>query len=408
MEISFSRQCSSIGDMEVVERKGVGHPDSIADLIAEDFSNRYSRYCLQNYGAVFNHWFDKVTISGGVCDLGFGKLAVKKPVTVYLFGRVTSSFGEVIIPYEDLFKESCSSIFYGIFGSGFPQENIKTFVDVNTALGADHDKSFYFPTPENKLVLKEAFVANDSVVCTGFAPYTKAEKLSILIENYLNSGTFKASHDYTGWDIKVIVLRKGSFYRITTCVPFIATKIESLHDYNQKKSLVEEDAKLFIKNTNLLSKEEQFEFYLNTKDYEDKGYLVAYGTAADKGDFGAVGRGNRYSGIISSQRGTNIEAVNGKNPMNHSGKLYTIIAHRIAWKLYKETGAPFEVTIMTDNGRSLNDPVFVHISSPDLEGLQKSHIIYIEKTFNEIGAMLNGIINTDVIDSFKNKECIAL
>jgi S-adenosylmethionine synthetase len=91
-------------DVEVVERKGIGHPDSLADILAESFSNDYSLYCLENFGTVLNYWFDKVTLSGGVCSLDFGKCDVLKPVTIYLFGRITTSFGEHQIPYEDLFK----------------------------------------------------------------------------------------------------------------------------------------------------------------------------------------------------------------------------------------------------------------------------------------------------------------
>ena len=55
----FSHQ--ELYDVEVVERKGIGHPDSLADILAESFSNDYSLYCLENFGTVLNYWFDKVT-----------------------------------------------------------------------------------------------------------------------------------------------------------------------------------------------------------------------------------------------------------------------------------------------------------------------------------------------------------
>ena len=35
--------------LEVVERKGIGHPDTLADLVAEMFSKKYIEYCLNEF-----------------------------------------------------------------------------------------------------------------------------------------------------------------------------------------------------------------------------------------------------------------------------------------------------------------------------------------------------------------------
>lgn len=35
-------------DFELVERKGVGHPDTICDAIAERASSDYSKYCMKH------------------------------------------------------------------------------------------------------------------------------------------------------------------------------------------------------------------------------------------------------------------------------------------------------------------------------------------------------------------------
>jgi S-adenosylmethionine synthetase len=85
-------------------------------------------------------------------------------------------------------------------------------------------------------------------------------------------------------------------------------------------------------------------------------YLVSFGSAVDKGDYGAVGRGNRYSGVISANRGTNVEAVSGKNSRNHSGKLYTILSYSLASFIFKLTNKSCQVILSTDNGRNLSDP----------------------------------------------------
>ena len=58
---------------EFVERKGEGHPDTLADGLAEHLSVKYSNYTLKNFGAVLHHNFDKVGLLGGasfVASLG--------------------------------------------------------------------------------------------------------------------------------------------------------------------------------------------------------------------------------------------------------------------------------------------------------------------------------------------------
>ena len=101
--------------IEVVERKGIGHPDSVADIIAESFSNKYSKYCLEHFGEVLNHWFDKVTISGGEAELSPGFLKVLKKPKIYLFGKVTHVINNNI-PLDLMFKETVNDVFLKICG----------------------------------------------------------------------------------------------------------------------------------------------------------------------------------------------------------------------------------------------------------------------------------------------------
>ena len=76
-----TNDCKAIDfkDVEIVERKGIGHPDSLADGIAETISSEYSKYCLKHFGRVANHWVDKCMLIGGECerDFGYGKLYQK-------------------------------------------------------------------------------------------------------------------------------------------------------------------------------------------------------------------------------------------------------------------------------------------------------------------------------------------
>ncbi len=394
-------------DIEVVERKGIGHPDSLADIIAEDFSNRYSLFCLEQFGTVLNYWFDKVTLSGGVCDLGFGRCSILKPITIYLFGRVTTKFADHKIPVEAMFKESCFGVFDQIFGDSYPKESINFFFDVNSAIGADHERTYYSPDSIGSLKTYENFTANDTVVCHGYAPYTKTETICIAIENFLNSTSFKNKYNATGWDVKVLIIRENSSYRITICIPFIANKTQSHEFYLNSKNEIKKEISEYLKSSNFFSIEDSYEIYLNTKDKDNLAYLVAFGSAVDKGDYGAVGRGNRYSGVISVNRGTNVEAVNGKNSRNHSGKLYTVLSYAVASFVYEKTGEPCQVIITTDNGRLLNNPTMVVIRF-DNKGftLNKEDDLvikeYIKTIFSEIDKLSSSIILRNPVTDFKN------
>jgi S-adenosylmethionine synthetase len=47
---------------EVVERKGIGHPDTICDAIAENISRAFSEYTLREWGVVLRHMLDKIAL----------------------------------------------------------------------------------------------------------------------------------------------------------------------------------------------------------------------------------------------------------------------------------------------------------------------------------------------------------
>ena len=61
-------------DFEIVERKGVGHPDTLADALAEEISRVYSKYCLEKFGAVLHHNIDKLYIGAGWNTNSFGSV----------------------------------------------------------------------------------------------------------------------------------------------------------------------------------------------------------------------------------------------------------------------------------------------------------------------------------------------
>lgn len=50
--------------IEMVERKGLGHPDTICDALAEALSIALSRFYLDRFGAILHHNVDMVLLRG--------------------------------------------------------------------------------------------------------------------------------------------------------------------------------------------------------------------------------------------------------------------------------------------------------------------------------------------------------
>ena len=97
--IFFSKLIGREGlDFEVVERKGLGHPDTLADALAEYLSVNYSKYTLSKFGAILHHNFDKVGLLGGASFVRFGEGKITKPIRILLNGRASGRFADVIIP----------------------------------------------------------------------------------------------------------------------------------------------------------------------------------------------------------------------------------------------------------------------------------------------------------------------
>jgi S-adenosylmethionine synthetase len=85
-----------------------------------------------------------------------------------------------------------------------------------------------------------------------------------------------------------------------------------------------------------------------------------------------VGRGNRVGGLIPVMRSASVEAACGKNPVYHTGKVYGVLAHKLARRLFAEIGAGNQVCMVTQNGRSLEDPQFVVVQSAPMDRKQQS------------------------------------
>ena len=348
-------------EFEVVERKGIGHPDTLCDAIAERISCAYSRYCMQRFGAIPNHWVDKCTLIGGACDREFGKGEVIRPLQIHVIGKVTHFIGEEEIPVYDIALQAVGTYLKDVFPH-IQSIDYQLKLFTNHHWGAGRPQSWYAPQTVEEICSPEEARANDAVICTAYAPLSPLERLTLLLEEKLNGKAFKQEHPYIGTDIKVITCRRQDNVHLTLCIPFIASLTPSRSFYNDKK---EEMKAIILQCAQENFPQFNFTVNLNTRDDEHAIYMTHLGSAADTGDIGVVGRGNRLNGLITPNRPQSIEAPCGKNPVYHTGKIYSVLAQKIADEVAKACDAEVEVYLTSETGNLLAEPSSLLINFMD-------------------------------------------
>jgi S-adenosylmethionine synthetase len=346
---------------ELVERKGVGHPDTMCDAIAERASSHYSRYCVENFGRVAHHWFDKVMIFGGEADIDYGKGDLTKPYTVLFAGKGAYAFGERDIPLREILFAATAEVL-GEVTTGFdPERHLDLRCEIVDHQGAGRGKSRYRPQTLDDLVEigDPRLVSNDCNLLHGYAPLSRLELLVLRIEQLINGPEFKAANPDTGWDVKVFGSRRDAQFKLIVNMPFLASRIHSLDEYFGRKAecvaQIQAAADAFV--------DAPVDLLVSPTDRNGRPYLTALGSVADTGDVGVVGRGNRLNGLITPMRSMSIEAPAGKNPLDHTGKLYGVLAHRLATEINVAVGHPVVTHIFTSKEAPLASPdeVAVHL-----------------------------------------------
>jgi len=346
------RKATSELAVEFVERKGLGHPDYIADASSEESSRKLSKYYLDRFGIILHHNLDKTLLVGGQANPVFGGGELLHPIYIIVSGRATT---EVIkegsiepIPVGRIVVEAVKEWIEKNFRFLDPERHV--IVDYRIGKGSvDLVKIFKLG--------KKVPLANDTSVGVAFAPLTPLENLVLNVEKHLNSKEFKKKIPEVGEDIKVMGLRKGKDIELTIAAAMISHLIPDLDHYlSVKEQVINEVHDLASK----LVPDFNVKVYLNTADRPEKGivYLTVTGTSAEHGDDGATGRGNRINGLITPTRPMSLEAAAGKNPVSHVGKIYNVLAKRIADKIAGKVHEIKEVyvEILSQIGRPITDP----------------------------------------------------
>ncbi len=76
-------------ELEIVERKGLGHPDHICDAVMNEVSISLSREYIKRYGIVMHHNIDKALLAAGAVRRNFGGGEVKRPMLMVFGDRAT-------------------------------------------------------------------------------------------------------------------------------------------------------------------------------------------------------------------------------------------------------------------------------------------------------------------------------
>ncbi|HXK19076.1 MAG TPA: methionine adenosyltransferase [Polyangiaceae bacterium] len=322
-----SREHRPIADQpfEVVERKGIGHPDTICDAVAEHVSRRLCRYYLEHFDRVLHHNVDKVLLCGGSARPVFGGGEVLAPIEIFLAGRATSQVGDKPIPVAELAIEACREW----LKQHLPELDVERDVRIQSRIRPGSQSL-------TELFMRGATVpfANDTSCGVGFAPLTDLERVVLAVEQRLNDPTVKRAHPELGSDVKVMGVRRDQRIELTVACAIISGHVSDLSDYlaatELVNSLVRAEAELVTRlAVNVI---------VNAEDVPERGelFLTVTGTSAEAGDDGEVGRGNRANGLITPYRPMTLEAAAGKNPVNHVGKLYNLVARQTAERLVQQ------------------------------------------------------------------------
>jgi S-adenosylmethionine synthetase len=344
-------------EVEIVERKGVGHPDSVSDGIAEAVSRALSRYYISNYGRILHHNTDQVEVVGGQSQPEFNGGIILEPVYILLSGRATTTVNGSRIPYRSIAIKAASDY----LKERFDTLNIESDVMIDCRIG--HGSADLRSMYDTRKLL-----SNDTSFGVGFAPFSETENAVKRAENYVNSD-LKKLVPALGYDVKVMGFRSKDTINLTVAAAMIGKYIRDREDYVDKK----EKARELIEKHVQKNLKREVKVFINTADNQKENiyYLTVTGLSMENGDDGSVGRGNRVTGLITPYRPMSMEAAAGKNPVTHVGKLYNLAAMKIAEQAIKESGGDvpeIHIRIVSQIGRPIDDP---HVANLQLVGTKE-------------------------------------
>jgi S-adenosylmethionine synthetase len=320
--------------VELVERKGLGHPDAICDSLVEAIAIALNRMYRERTGAILHYNIDKALLAAGQCVKGFGWGELKRPMTLFVGDRATFEADGEKLPVEATMREAVDAW----VATHLPRVRPGQDLEVRSVLAPG--------SVELRGIFEAAaaVVSNDTSGAAGHAPLSPTEATVLAVERFLNGSEFKTRFPDTGEDVKVFGAREDDRLHLTIAMPLVCGATAS-------------EAAYFIRKDEILAalagkfRDVPFavDWRLNNLDARGRGadgaYLTVTGTSAEDADSGQVGRGNRVNGLIAFARPASGEAAAGKNAVAHAGKIYSVLSQRLAHLVHRRCPELLEVYV---------------------------------------------------------------
>src|SRR5437867_8184527 len=279
---------------EIVERKGIGHPDSIADGLAEIVSRALSKMYLQRFGRILHHNTDQLEVVGGQSAPKFGGGVFLAPAYILLGGRAPTMVNGERLPYRtsaiqaahDYLTTTCTNL------------NVDADVTLDCKIGQGSvDLRGLYDTQKQ--------LANDTSFGVGFAPFSELETVVLQTEQLIN-GPLQGDLKAVGQDIKVMGVRHEDAMRLTIAAAIVDKHVS---DGDAYVGVIEELRERVLDNA-VKYTDREAKVDINTGDNPEAGiyYLTVTGLSWEKGDDGRSVRGNCVNGLITPYRPMSMEA----------------------------------------------------------------------------------------------------
>jgi len=353
-------------EVEIVERKGAGHPDTICDAVAETLSRNLCREYQARFGEILHHNVDKALLCGGQSRPSWGGGRVTAPIRIYLAGQATTRVGNDDVAIRDIAVEGSRA---------WLRANLH-------ALDADRDVALDVLVRPGSQDLQSLFsrrhargipLANDTSFGVGHAPLSPLERLVLAIDKRLHARDRARERPGWGEDIKVMAVRHGERVEVTMACAMIGRFLADTDSYLEHKAALA----AFVRECAGEHGFSDCDVTVNAADDVPSSlYLTVTGTSAEAGDDGEVGRGNRVNGLITPCRPMSLEAAPGKNPVSHVGKIYNVLARQIAQTVVSEIPAvaAAQCLMVSQIGAPVSAPALIHLRQAMRENIAPEQV----------------------------------
>lgn len=168
---------------EIIERKGVGHPDTICDNLAEALASLLKEAYVSDYGKVMHYNVDNVLVGSGKID--YKNRQMEKPVNIVFAGQYTKLKDEKHI--NELMEEAVKTVLKVEISKGLKYKIYDMLADGNPDLSDNFSKR----------------KCNDTSFGVG-NPFTENEKLVLKLGEYLDN--LNQKHSWAGTDNKIMFI----------------------------------------------------------------------------------------------------------------------------------------------------------------------------------------------------------